>query len=140
METITIRKMKPKYIEVQSDEFENIETYKASDGKIFAELRDATQYEAELKFGKAEKIFFWFPMIDDVWYKAKNEDELEFLKNHVAKTYGRRYGESHLKVGEWFTVVHKDRDGNGNLADHFVSLSKLKESFYELLKILETGE
>lgn len=137
MKEIITRKMKPKYIEIQSDEFEEIITYQTSDGKDFTELRDAKNHEAELKFDKAEKEFFWFPMIGDTWYKAKDEEELEFLKNYVAKTYGRRYGETKLKPGEWFTVVHRDRDGNGIFSDHFVSLNKFKESYLELLKLLE---
>jgi hypothetical protein len=131
------KKPKKKYIEVESNETETTETYQTEDGKVFIELRDAYAHESELKLGKAKKVFYWFPMIDDTWYKAKDEEELLFLKNKLAKTYGRRYGEGRLKVGEWFTVVTKDRDGMGNLADHFVPLSKLKDSFYELLHLLE---
>jgi hypothetical protein len=137
MKEIVTKKTKVKYIEIPTEEFETVIIYQTEDGETFTELRDAKIHEAELKFDKAEKQFFWFPMIADVWYKAKDEDELEFLKNHVSKTYGRRYGEDRLKVGEWFTVVHKDRDGTGNLADHFVSLSKLKKSYSELMEILE---
>lgn len=137
MKEIITKKMKPKYVEVQSNEYETITIYEADDGMVFTELRDATHHEAELKFNKSEKISFWFPMIDDNWYKAKDEEELEFLKNYLAKTYGRRYGETKLKVGEWFTIVSKNRDGGGDMADHFVPLSKLKESYLELLKVLE---
>jgi hypothetical protein len=138
IETIKTKKFIPKYIEVQSDEFKEVETYKTSDGEEFSELREATAHEAKLKFSKMKKTSFWFPMVNDVWYKAKDEDELEFLINYLSKNYGgRRYGESRLKVGEWFTHVTRDRDGQGIVADHFLPLSKLKQDYADLLKLLE---
>jgi|WetSurSiteA1Bulk_404760.scaffolds.fasta_scaffold00380_3 hypothetical protein len=137
METIRTKKMIPKYVEVQSDDFEMVEVYKTSDGETFTELRDATKHESEFKFSKVEKTSYWFPMVSDIWYKAKDKDELEFLIEHLSENYGgRRYGESRLKVGEWFTHVTRDRDGQGP-ADHFLPLSKLKQDFSELLKLLE---
>jgi hypothetical protein len=137
MKELVTRKMKPKYVEIQTDEFEEITTYETSDGKVFNELREANHHEAFLRYKATEKTTFWFPMIDDIWYKAKDEDELQFLKDYLSKSYGRRYGESKLKVGEWFTIVSKNRDGGEEIVDHFVPLSKLKESYSELLKILE---
>lgn len=133
--------MKPKYIQVQSDEFETVTEYQALDGKIFSDLRETLEYEADLKFEAVEKTSFWFPMIDDTWYKAKDEQELKFLIEHLSTNYGgKRYGTDKLKVGEWFTVVHKDRDGTNTSADHFVALSKLRDSYRELLEFLGEQE
>jgi hypothetical protein len=137
MKTIVTKRPKVKYIPIETEEIETVETYKTVDGEEFEQLRDATHHEAELRFRNVDKTTFWFPMVDDIWYKAKDADELEFLKNYLSKTYGKRYGESRLKVGEWFTVVSKDRDGIGNFADHFLPLSKLKEDFAKLLEQLE---
>jgi hypothetical protein len=137
VKTIKEKKPKTKFVEVETNELEIIERYQTEDGKIFTELREANKHEANLKLAETEQFSYWFPMIADTWYKAKDKEELEFLKNKLSETYGRRYGEGRLKVGEWFTVVHKDRDGNGNYADHFVPLSKLKESFYELVSLLQ---
>lgn len=134
--TERVRKMKPKFIEVQSDEFEEIETYQTDDGKVFTELKDAKIHESELKFSKIEKFNYWFPMIGDIWYKAKTQDDLDFLIEHLSKNYGgRRYGVGRLRIGEWFTVVSMDRDGLG-IADHFVPLSKLTQDYFALLKEL----
>ena len=137
MKTIVTKKRKLRYIPVETDETETVETYETSDGELFDNLRTANHHEAELKFRNVDKSSFWFPMINDIWYRAKNKEELEFLKNYLSKSYGKRYGESRLKVGEWFTVVSKDRDGVGNFADHFVPLSKLKEDYFKLIEQLE---
>lgn len=137
MKTIITKKLKVKYVPVETDEIETVETYQTIDGNIFEQFSDATHHEAELKFKNVEKTTFWFPMVDDTWYKAKDKDELEFLKNYLAKTYGKRYGESRLKVGEWFTVVSRDRDGTGYFADHFLPLNKLKDDYVKLLEQLE---
>lgn len=137
MKTITTKKLKITYVPIETNEIETIEYYQTIDGETFSELRDATHHEAEVKFRNVDKTTFWFPMVDDIWYKAKDKSELEFLINYLSKTYGKRYGESRLKVGEWFTVVSKDRDGVGNFADHFLPLSKLKEDYVKLLEQLE---
>lgn len=138
--TKRVRKMKPKFIEVQSDEFEETEIYVADDGKEFTDLREASKYDSELKLNKIEKTKFWFPMIGDNWYKAKDKDELEFLINHLSCNYGgRRYGADRLQVGEWFTVVCQDRD-NAGPTDHFVPLHKLKEGYKKLLEKLEHSQ
>lgn len=136
MKTITTKKLKITYVPIETNEIETIEYYQTIDGETFSELRDATHHEAEVKFRNVDKTTFWFPMVDDIWYKAKDKSELEFLINYLSKTYGKRYGESRLKVGEWFTVVSKDRDGVGNFADHFLPLSKLKEDYVKLLEQL----
>jgi len=135
--TKRIKKMKVKLVEVQTDEFEETEVYLTDDGIEFTDLREAKRYESETRFNNAEKTKFWFPSVGDDWYKAKDKDELEFLIEHLSCNYGgRRYGVDRLRVGEWFTVVYKDRDGAGP-ADHFVPLHKLKEDYTKLLKKLE---
>ncbi len=138
MKTITTKRMIPKFIEVQSDDFEIVEEYQAEDGKVFSDLGEAVKHESQTKFNIIEKTSFWFPTIDDTWYKARDQKELDFLVNRLSVNYGgRRYGVTKLKPGEWFTHVAKDRDGVGTTADHFVPLSKLKECYAELLKLLE---
>ena len=137
MREIRTNKEKMRTVEVPTGEHYEEISYETSDREKFVELRDASKHEADLTFKKAEKISFWFPMIDDNWYKAKDEEELKFLIEYLSTNYGgRRYGVGRLKVGEWFTVVAKDRDSLGT-ADHFVPLSKLKEDYSELLKLLE---
>lgn len=136
MKEVKIKTPVVNYIPAQTDKYSEEIVYETSDGERFKEYGDASIHESELKLDKAEKIFFWFPMIDDSWYKAKDEEELQFLKDHLSKSYGNRYGENKLKVGEWFTVSHKNRDLDGKPVDHFVPLSKLKESYEELLKLL----
>lgn len=137
MKEIKIKTPIVDYIPVQTDKYATETVYETRDGKRFGSFREASTHEAEIILDKAEKKFYWFPMLEDVWYKAKDEEELEFLKNHLSKSYGRRYGERRLKVGEWFTVSHRNRDKDSSqFVDHFVPLSKLKESFEELLKIL----
>ena len=62
---------------------------------------------------------------------------MEFLIEHISCNFGgRRYGVSRLKVGEWFTIVCKDRDGAGP-ADHFLPLSKLTTDYLSLLELLK---
>lgn len=135
--TERVRKMKPKFVEVQSEEFEEVEIYITDDEKRFTDLREAKVYESETKFNRVEKTKFWFPTIGDNWYKAKDKDELDFLIEHLSCNYGgRRYGVDRLQVGEWFTIVCNDRDSAGP-ADHFVPLHKLKEDYAKLLEKLE---
>lgn len=135
--TERVRKMRPKFVEVQSDEFEEVEIYITDDEKQFMDLREAKVYESETKLSKVEKTKFWFPLIGDNWYKAKDKEELDFLIERLSCNFGgRRYGVDRLQVGEWFTVVSKDREGAGP-ADHFVPLHKLKEDYTKLLEKLE---
>ena len=140
IKTIKTKKPKVKYVEIDTEEFQETETYQTEDGEIFTNLKEANAHSSDLKLESIRKISYWFPLVSDDWYKAKDENELEFLKNKLAKSYGRRYGEGRLKVGEWFTVSHWDRDDTGNYVDHFVPLSKLKESYQELVELLENKD
>ena len=134
------KRMIPKFVEVQSDEFETVTTYECEDGTSFDNKADAERYEARLKLGMAEhKEFDGFTEIYGKWYRAKNEDELNFLKNWLADRNpksGNVSGDEKIKVGEWFTV-HTRYNGDSRDEYIFVTLKDMKKEIQDFLDMFE---
>jgi hypothetical protein len=132
MEKIVKKVMIPKYVEVQSDDFKEVITYKTVDGKEFTSYLNAQQHEDELTYRSLEKAEFEFQEVGDYWYKVKSQEELDALIRHLSRS-GSLYKANDIKIGEWFST-HWDIDGE--YCD-IVPLSEFKKNVEELYKFLE---
>jgi hypothetical protein len=134
------RHMIPKYVEVQSDDFEEIITYETEDGKIFDKdsLQEAKIHEHNLKMAKIEKrIFEDFIPVDDCWYKVKNQEEMDFIKEWYSDSKGVSIsGQNKIKIGEWF-CVHNLYAYDSTDVYTFVTLKEFKSNFEDFLNIFE---
>jgi len=129
--------MIPKYIEIQSDEFEDVITYETSDGKIFSKKNEAELYEKKLKFAEIREnsIQYDLPDVFGSWYKVDVEDDLEFLKDYFTTPYDIVKGMDSVKVKEWFCVsVSYGGDSKDTIT--FITKSDFKASVDDLLNRL----
>ena len=124
--------MVPKFIEVQSDDFKEVITYKTVDDKEFNSYFNAQQHEDELTYRAVEEAEFEFQAIGDYWYKVKSQEELDAFIRHLSRN-GSLYKANDIKIGEWFTT-HWDVDGE--YCD-IVLLSEFKKNVEELYGFLE---
>jgi hypothetical protein len=136
MEKITKRVMIPKYVQVQSEEFEEVEIYKTSDGLEFISFSDALEHESILKYGEEIICVATGGLISTgySWYKARDQEELEYLIRRLSGRYIAENAE-YIKAGEWFSIVY-EQDSNGPDTATFVPLRSLKEDYEQLLKDL----
>jgi hypothetical protein len=134
MKKIVKKIMVPKYIEVQSDEFENVTTYETFDGKMFDSKDDAEHHETKLKFSKLreESLQYDFPDVSGSWYKANTEADLQFLKDYFVSPYDISHGMDTIKVGEWF-CVSVDYGGDCKDSITFITKSNFKALVKDLL-------
>lgn len=143
MKTHKNRRVIPKFIEVQSDDFEEVITYETEDGIIFDKdsLQQAKTHEHNLKMAKIDKrIFEDFIPVDDCWYKAKNQEEMDFIKEWYSDSKGVSIsGKNKIRIGEWF-CVHSLYAYDSTDVYTFVTLKEFKSNFEDFLNIFEEKE
>ena len=141
MEITKEKKKVPKYIEVESDEYEIITIYKTSDGKIFKDINPYTkdarqlaeQHEDKLTFDKIETMMFELEEFGVAWYKANSQEELDAVKRHLL-TWGNLLEKGKIEPGKWFTYYC---DYGANFISRSVSLKSLDTVITNLGKFLE---
>jgi hypothetical protein len=130
MEKITKERARRILIEDGTEEYF---IYKTSDGIEFDLEIDAQRHEKEIKFENIKKFEDNIPTTR-CWYKAKNEEELEILKDILGfySTYDEVHIRGELRVGEWFEAHHFD-GGDYKGDNYFITLEEYKKCIDEFL-------
>lgn len=137
MKEITTRKENMRTVEVPTRGYYTEITYETVDGKIFKDQRDALIHEADLRYDTTPYIEAnEIPSVSNIWHKARDEDELDFMTRYISRGYGKTYGTENLKVNEWFTVKY-EYDSDGPDTAEFVPLSEFKKAVDELMEKLK---
>ena len=131
-----VEKMEVIRKEIPTGVFYDQKSYEAYDGTVFSRLEDAQAHETKLIFLEIERreIEIDSYYLSDVWYKAKNQEQLDRL----IKVYSAEYilfNEEELRVGEWFSVFY-DYDPNGPDTVEFITLNNLQNNIRSLMEQL----
>ena len=135
MEKIVKKVMIPKLIEVQSEDFKEVVTYKTIDGQEFPSFDGAQKHEDRIIYDSVQYVETNLDDIGYYWYKAKTQEELDACTRHItnrAHAHGVRY----IKVGEWFNILWNDDGEDCTL----ITLTEFKKNVDELYKFLESDE
>ena len=124
------------YKEVKTGKFYDVITYETEDGQTFPNKASAVYHESELHYNAIQRTDIDIPEFGWQWYKAKNEEELVFLKKYLHDDYDAVHGIERIKVGEWFSFNHED-GGDYRGVDYFYTLQDFKQFFKDTLNKLQ---
>ena len=139
IEEIIIKKEKTVLQRVPTGEFEEVIKYKTTDGTEFDSVYDAKKHDRIFVLNRAEKVEIDLDMYDfDIggpWFKAKNQTELQDLRDALSSGASRIYNVMETKIGEWFTT-HYEYDPDGPDTVKFITLSRLQNNIHLLMEQL----
>lgn len=138
MKEIITEVVEPNYVTIQKGtKTRKIKQYQAEDGKLFDRMPDAEEHDINLKFDEIEHINN--DVISELgynWYRAKNEDELNFLRRRLVWSYANVYGLNNIKVDEWFNYRRED-GGDSRDTITFLTLPEFENEVSKLMHLLK---
>jgi hypothetical protein len=136
--------------QVPDGTFKNITVYITEDGEKFYSSYDAENHEKGIivkenknRMAKISQVYGSCTDIEGTFYLAKNEEELEFLKNslgfHLQDRYHHSIVEGNIETGKWFMHRYEDAGDSGDY-NYFTSWEEILKEFRDLVKQLENKQ
>jgi hypothetical protein len=138
MKEIITEVTEPNYVTVKKGtKVRKIKQYQTDDGKLFDKKDEAERYEFKLEFDKIDHIIDSFIYdLGERWYRAKDEKELELLKQKLTWSHSNIRGLNNIKIGEWFN--YRVEDGGDYRDDiYFTPLSEFENEVSRLMHLLK---